>query len=426
MKRSIVQLTLFLAGILLCFSLPAQEKPGSKKASVFKRQEFHQRGGLPNLFYKIKTQRQVRIGYIGGSITEAKDGWRDLTFSWFRLAYPQTSFYQINATIGGTGSNLGVFRMEHDMLEYKPDLLFVEFAVNDSEEPRESILRSMEGIVRKTWAAFPNTDICFIYTTAEKFCPDLMNGKLQSASQAMEELAEHYGIASIHVGMEIARLYAQGKLILSGDPAENAHTIVFTKDHTHPLSESGHPLYASVVVKYLDKMSKKANKTEHQLPLSYIQDNWQDAKMIDISQTELKGKWIKLSGNNPIVQQESQFMPSIYQANPGSSMHFKFKGKVLGFYDCIGPGSGSLEISVDGKKQEKYRFDQYCSSFRKNCFFVDGLSDGSHEVEVSVSGAKIDKAAILSKKGISIENPAKYSGLDWYPANVMIVGELLK
>jgi hypothetical protein len=43
-----------------------------------------------------------------------------------------------------------------------------------------------------------------------------------------------------------------------------------------------------------------------------------------------------------------------------------------------------------------------------------------------VSGAKIDKAAILSKKGISIENPAKYSGLDWYPANVMIVGELLK
>lgn len=425
MKRSIAQLMLFMAGILLCFSLPAQEKPG-KNAPVFKMQEFHQRGGLPNVFYKIKTQRQVRIGYIGGSITEAKDGWRDLTFSWFRLNFPKTAFYQVNATIGGTGSDLGVFRMEHDVFTGKPDLLFVEFAVNDDGFTRENVLRSMEGLIRKTWAAFPNTDICFIYTTAEKFCPDLVNGKPQSASQAMEELAEYYGIPSIHVGMEIARLYAQGKLILSGDPAENAHTIVFTKDHTHPLPESGHPLYGSLIAKYLEKMSKKADEKKHLLPSPYTTDNWQTAQMVDISQTELQGKWTKLPANNPIVQQFSEFMPTVYQAKPGSSMYFKFKGSVLGFYDCVGPGTGVIEISVDGKKQEKYRFDQYCSSFRKNCFFVDGLSDGPHEVEVSVPGTKIDKAAILSKKEISIEDPAKYEGLDWFPANVMIVGELLK
>ena len=425
MKRSIVQFVFFMAGILLCLSLPAQENLG-KKAPVFKMQEFHQRGGLPNVFYKINTQRQIRIGYIGGSITEAKDGWRDLTFSWFRLNFPKTAFYQVNATIGGTGSDLGVFRMEHDVFTGKPDLLFVEFAVNDDGFTRENVLRSMEGLIRKTWAAFPNTDICLVYTTAEKFCPDLVNGKPHPASEAMEELAGHYGIPSIHVGMEIARLYAQRKLVLSADPSENEHTIVFTKDRTHPLSESGHPLYASVVVKYLDKMSKKANKTEHQLPLSYIQDNWQDAKMIDISQTELQGKWTKLSGDNPIVQQFSEFMPTVYQASPGSNMKFKFKGKVLGFYDCIGPDTGTIEISVDGKKQEKCRFDRFCSYNRKNCFFIDGLEDGLHEVEVRVLGTKIDKAAILSLRGTVMSDPARYEGLDWFPANVMIVGELLK
>ena len=284
----------------------------------------------------------------------------------------------------------------------------------------------MEGLIRKTWTTFPNTDICLVYTTAEKFCPDLVNGKPNPASEAMEELAGHYGIPSIHVGMEIARLYAQGKLVLSADPSENERTIVFTKDHTHPLSESGHPLYASVVVKYLDEMSKRANKTEHQLPLSYLQDNWQDAKMIDVSQTECIGNWTKLSGDNPIMQQVSQFMPVVYRANPGSSMHFKFSGSVLGFYDCVGPGTGVLEISVDGKKQEKFRFDQWCDNYRKNSFFVDGLKDGVHEVEVRVLSKKIDKAAILSLKKITINDPAKYEGLDWYPANVMIVGELLK
>ena len=129
MKCSVVILLVFIVWTLSSLPINAQETR-NKKASVFRMTEFHQRCGLPNVFYKIKTQRQVRIGYIGGSITEAKDGWRDITFNWFRLTYPQTAFYQVNATIGGTGSNLGVFRMEHDVFTGKPYLLFVEFAVN--------------------------------------------------------------------------------------------------------------------------------------------------------------------------------------------------------------------------------------------------------------------------------------------------------
>ena len=43
-------------------------------------EESHIRAGLPNFFNKILSGHPVRIAYIGGSITEAKDGWRDLTF----------------------------------------------------------------------------------------------------------------------------------------------------------------------------------------------------------------------------------------------------------------------------------------------------------------------------------------------------------
>lgn len=423
MKRPIVQLVFCTVGILFCLSLPARER---QKAPVFKMQEFHQRDGLPNIFSKIATQRQVRVGYIGGSITEAKEGWRDLTFSWFRLTYPQTTFYQVNATIGGTGSNLGVFRLEHDVFREKPDLLFVEFAVNDAGETRKDIIRSVEGLVRKTWTAFPYTDICFVYTTAESYCGDLVEGKPHHASEAMEEIAELYGIPSIHVGIEVARLYAQGKLILSGDPAENVHTIVFTRDHTHPLPESGHPLYASVVAKYLAKMGKKAYEEKHRLPEPYTQDNWQDAKMIDVSQTELAGEWTKLPEDNSIFQQFKQFMPSIYRARPGAVMHFKFKGTVLGVYDCIGPGTGTIEITVDGEKKEIPRFDQWCDNYRKHNFFLEELKDQIHEVEIQVLDKKVDKAAIMLKKKIIIDDPAKYAGLDWYPANVMIIGKLIK
>ena len=425
MKFSIVQLLFFIAGILFCLTLPAQESR-NKKASVFEMQEYHQRDGLPNVFQKIASQRQVRIGYIGGSITEAKEGWRDLTFSWFRLKFSQTAFYQVNAAIGGTGSDLGVFRMEHDVFTGKPDLLFVEFAINDAGDTRENILKSMEGLIRKTWAAFPRTDICFVYTTAEKECIDLVNGRPLLASEAMEELAEYYGIPSINVGIEIARLYSQGRLVLSAAPSENEHIIVFTEDHTHPLSESGHPLYANVVVKYLEKMSKKNYKTYHELPAPYVPDNWQDAKMIDVSQTDRLGDWKLLAEDSPIAQQFKQFMPSIYQAKPGAMMLFKFKGRGVGIYDCIGPGTGSIEITIDGKKEEISRFDPWCDNYRKHYFFVKELEDKVHEVEIRVLDKKIDKAFTLLKRNITITDPDKYEGLDWYPANVMIVGEFQK
>ena len=430
MRLSILPVILLATGIFFSVCLSAGETSKEKSplttAPIFKMQEFHQRNGLPNVFKKIATQRQVRIGYIGGSITEAKDGWRDLTFSWFRLTYPQTAFYQVNATIGGTGSNLGVFRMEHDVFTSKPDLLFVEFAVNDAGSTREDILKSIEGLIRKTWITFPNTDMCLVYTTAESYVNDLVNGKPHHASEAMEELAQHYGIPSIHMGMVIARLYAKGKLILSGEPSENERTIVFTKDHTHPLSESGHPLYASVVVKYLAKMGKFAALKKHELPAPYVPQNWQEAKMIDVSQTDRIGDWTMLPEDSPLVQQFRQFMPSIYQAKPGAMMRFKFKGRVLGIYDCIGPGTGTIEISVDGNKEEIARFDQWCENYRKHNFFVKELEDKVHEVEIRVLDKKIDKAPIMLKKKIIIVDHAKYAGLDWYPANVMIVGELLK
>ena len=34
--------------------------------------------------------------------------------------------------MGGTGSDLGVFRLQHDVLRQRPDLVFIEFAVNDA------------------------------------------------------------------------------------------------------------------------------------------------------------------------------------------------------------------------------------------------------------------------------------------------------
>ena len=94
---------------------------------------FIQREGIASVVAKLKSKHtdSLTIAFIGGSITEAQNGYRDQTIAWLQQKYPQKVIKQINAGIGGTGSSLGVYRINEQVLAHKPDLVFVEFAVND-------------------------------------------------------------------------------------------------------------------------------------------------------------------------------------------------------------------------------------------------------------------------------------------------------
>ena len=208
MKSLAPWLVLLLTGVAFC------EEP--KDADLVAAQECRPRAGLPNFLAKAKTPgAEVTVGYLGGSIT-AQNGWRPKTLAHFQQTWPQAKFREINAAIGGTGSDLGVFRLEQDVLSARPDLLFVEFAVNDGGAAPEQIHRCMEGIVRQTWKALPDCDICFVYTLTEALLPAMLNGKFQRSASAMEGIADHYGIPTIHMAIEVAKLAKEGRLIWKG------------------------------------------------------------------------------------------------------------------------------------------------------------------------------------------------------------------
>jgi lysophospholipase L1-like esterase len=389
--------------------------------------EFHSRGNLPNFFKTVKSGKEVTVAYIGGSITEANKGWRDMTFDWFGTTFPNTKFIQVNATIGGTGSNLGVFRMDQDVLIHHPDLVFVEFAVNDGG-PAEGIYKSMEGIVRKTWRQYPNTDICFVYTIAENGVQSLREGHYQNTAMAMEKVADFYQIPSIHMGVEVIHLLDSGKLVFTGVPEEHPGKIVFTKDKTHPIPASGHPIYAKVVERNFEKMAGIIKEEQHHLSTPFIKDNWEEAQMIPLSKLGIKNDWVVLSATDTISEKFVKFMPTIYKATkPGASFTIKFSGSVLGVYDLIGPKSGIVSITIDeGQPVEVNRFDAYANSYRKNAFFLKPLSDGEHKVTFLVTGKQFDKASILAKRFLTMTNPDQYAENSWFVGDVLIVGKLLK
>ena len=64
--------------------------------------------------------------------------------------YPAAHLHFVDAAIGGTGSQLGVFRLERDVIAHHPDLVFLDFSANDDiTSADEETLASYEAIVRR-------------------------------------------------------------------------------------------------------------------------------------------------------------------------------------------------------------------------------------------------------------------------------------
>lgn len=396
-----------------------------------KATELTARGGLPNFFAKLKAGEEVRVGYLGGSITAA-NGWRVKSLKWLKEQYPSANLSEINAAIGGTGSDLGVFRANQDVISKKPDLLFIEFAVNDGGGQPENIQRCMEGIVRQTWAADPNTDICFVYTISMPMLKDYQEGNLSRSATAMEGVADHYAIPSIAFGVEVAKQVTDGSLIFTGkpDPAKPNERF-FTGDNVHP-GDTGHEVYQTVIARSFTAMKDTGTGGPHKVvakdPLHA--DNWEHAKIVPITQSMLKGKWTKLDSEKPGRAKDFRNrLPEMWRAEePGASLEFILEGRVAQVYGLVGPDGGEVEIQIDGGAPKKaLLFDQYCTYPRlaKLNLFSAATAD-RHTIKVTLTPDMPDKAKILSEKNRETmeKNPEPYKKAVWHAGSLLILGDV--
>ncbi len=432
-------------GLLLCslgLTQPVMAQDNPSRQTI----EVSARGGLPNFTAKLKSGKSVKIGYLGGSIT-AQPGWRVLSREWFQNKYPKAKISEINAAIGGTGSNLGVFRVEHDVLCQKPDLLFVEFAVNDGRTLPANIRKSMEGIVRKTWKALPDCDICFVYTMTAGNLKEMQKGKMSRSASTMEEVADYYNIPTIHMGLEIAALEKAGKLVMKAPNAnlqqvsgkelneeakiqtDEKGRITFSKDGVHPYPNTGHVLYLKAIIRSMDKILPAGKPGPHKLAASKTKDNWEKAEMIPVNKCKMSGPWKKLDPkSNSLAKNFRNRVPSLWQGKPGAELKFKFIGTKVAAYDLVGPSCGYVEATIDGKKIKSRRMDKYCSYYRSSIMKIaDGLENKVHEVVIRVLPDKFDKSKILAKHRLKDleKNPKKYEDTDWYVGAVFIIGKMV-
>lgn len=229
--------TLFLILTFMYASLPGA--PAASEPTSFERFDQRARAG-----------ERLSVVFFGGSLTwgaQASDpqltSYRALISQKLEEAYPKAHFRFWDAAIGGTGSQLGAFRLDRDVLARKPDLVFLDFSVNDGSAngPDPDRLASYESIVRRlVEAGIPVVQV--ILAVKADVLPDPRTRPLDVKHKEIAA-AYHLPIADAVTLMR--------ERVASGAATPNELWSV-PPDATHP-GDRGYALYAEAVWSAFEK-----------------------------------------------------------------------------------------------------------------------------------------------------------------------------
>ncbi|OAM86913.1 SGNH/GDSL hydrolase family protein [Termitidicoccus mucosus] len=396
---------------------------GPAVAAVPELAPFHARGGLPNFRAKAERGGEVRVAYLGGSIT-AEEGWRTLSLEFLRERFPRAKVAEIFAAAPGTGSDLGVCRLQADALRHAPDLLFVEFAVNDETARDERVLATMEGIVRQARRMRPELDICFVYTLSFRGLPDLRKGGGTRTVRVMERVAEFYGVPSVHMAATVARRLDEGSLVFGKKDGDRCGPgqVLFTRDGVHPTAE-GHRVCMETLAAALPVLLGTGAPAAHGLGEPLAADNWERATIMPVAALGRRDGWTRLPADGRhLAHQPGLIAPETWAApEAGAALEFTTRGPVLGLAGMSTPDSGQFSVTVDGGAPVTASFfDRFTRAdfMRMTAWFYPlPLDDGAHRVRVELTGARLDKAKI---KDGPLEDAALYEGHGMFVGGALV------
>ncbi len=336
---------------------------------------------------KLVQKKEMHVCYLGGSITEGAGAtipalrWSSRIHGWFEKTYPEIEWKEFNAGIGGTNSELGIFRLQADVLIHKPDLVFVEFAVNDYRAEEAQCLNAMEAIVRNIKLSQPEAEIIFIITAMVAMDEECYSkGMLPRSVQIHEKVAQWYQIPVIHVG----------QALLQKIHTEMVDSSVYLMDGVHP-NDNGYALYYEVIRAYIEKALLEADEhcLGNSLPEMLGDGRYRNAHMvsaIEAADTEFRREAVSLLGRT------DGYISSDVAGAKGT---VEFTGTGIGVFWGICSDSGILEYQLDGGKVQKASsWDKYALGFDRcnHKMLAAGLEEGKHVLKFGVSEEKEEQS----------------------------------
>lgn len=328
------------------------------------------RAGLPHVQRLIRAHRPIRVVYFGGSITEGAGASRP------EAAYPTLVSQAIaqrsgapvdtvNASIGGTGAVLGAYRTDADVIAARPDLVVVEFSVNDWTADKPTTQRSLEAIIRNIRVASPATDIVFVYAFVSGHLDEYRSGRTPKLIPWHDAVAAHYGIPSVNVS----------RFVVSRFGTNLGGLKPYFEDGIHP-TDAGFGLYRDAMLPLLGA----ASRPWPSLPNPLTKNPPMRATSVKPTVAKFTGAWQREAAS-PIPR----FRSVAQTDDPSASATLDFEGTAVGMIGPPGPDAGNIMISLDGGpwKLRRNFFDWsakwYATDYQ---MFFQGLPPGRHRLKI--------------------------------------------
>ena len=222
------------------------------------------------------------------------------------------------AGLSGTPSSLGLTRYQSDVVDVlgvEPDLLIIEFAVND--DGSEQATRAFEALIRNALLANKDTAVIALYSAAT----------YGNTAQNKKPVAEFYGVPQINV-LDLFN-YGVGKGYFTKNPGE------YYADNVHP-TKSGHELQADAIMNLFAAVDASSDDAESAVP-----ENWCKPKpLTNFTRIFDNDKNVKITKDNIVLYEKG---PTLKISLPGDEplelMRFRssqeeYDNLVISDYGC--------------------------------------------------------------------------------------------
>lgn len=308
------------------------------------------------------------VVYIGGSITQgtsASPNWVTLVGNVFEEAYPE-KVTNHNVGVGGTTSVWGITRFDKDVLSNDPDVVFIEFAVNDTNLTTTQSKEAMEGMVRQLNALENPPMVAFVYTTTYSDA----NGSVIAAHQ---EIADYYNIPSVNLRDYVWNTY------WGGVAPTDEQVAAFWTDKTHPTA-LGYSVYADCIIANMAKDGFFRYPETKDAPYmeSYIKSTgkWLTTEALEETIQDFYG-WELGTGTNATLSRSEE-------SGDASLIAFTFEGSMFSLkYDCY-TDKGDIIVTIDDTitKTLNGYYDNGSGGHALGVYGVYDLLEGEHTVTI--------------------------------------------
>lgn len=349
---------------------------------------------LKNLMKRAANGESLVIGFLGGSITQGslsstpKTCYAYLVYEWWKKSFPNAEFSFVNGGIGGTTSHYGGARAWKDVLCYRPDIVTVDFSVND--DANEFFEETYEGTLRRLLAA-PSAPAVVVLN-------NVFYDTGKNAQDYHNRIADHYGIPHVSIKDTIFPDVESGKIVRAD----------ITPDNLHP-NDKGHRLVADEICKLLDSIKAeveeeaiageniedKSMKTEESilLPEPLTENAYEHSRLIQIQDNEaiLDGFLV-----DPI---EKKGMLDIFKngwtaAHTNDKISFEIECSCLAvqYRKSVQQPVPKAKAVIDGDEAHAVILDGNFTEDWGDCLYLEPLLNHAekkvHRIEITVTDAK--------------------------------------